>query len=67
MSVGLPNKVMKDLVEVVQKVNSHARELISEEPFHLLSLFIYILNSHPSRRVVTSINTPSVLRKTKFW
>jgi hypothetical protein len=47
-------------------VNSHAsppRELISGEPFHMLSLFISISNSHPTRRVVPSLNTPYVLLK----
>jgi hypothetical protein len=62
MSIGLPNKkVMTDLLEAAQKVDSHAsppRELISGEPFHMLSLFISISNSHPTRRVVPSINTP---------
>jgi hypothetical protein len=52
---------MADLVEAAQNVNSHAsppRELISGEPFHMFSLFISISNSHPTRRVVHSINTP---------
>jgi hypothetical protein len=59
--LDFPVNVMKDLVEAAQKVNSHAsppRELISGEPFHMLSLFISISNSHPTRRVVPSINTP---------
>jgi hypothetical protein len=57
---------MTDLVEAAQKVNSHAsapRELISGEPFHMLSLFISVSNSQPSKRVVPSINTPYVLLK----
>jgi hypothetical protein len=52
---------MTDLVEAAQNVNSHVsppRELISGEPFHMLSLFISISNSHPTRTVVPSINTP---------
>jgi hypothetical protein len=59
---------MTDLVEAAKKVNNYVspvRELISEEPFHMLILFISILNSHPSWRVVPSINTPYVLLKTK--
>jgi hypothetical protein len=57
---------MTDLVEAAQKVNSHAsppREMFSREPFDMLSLFISISNSHPSRRVVPSINTPYILLK----
>jgi hypothetical protein len=52
-----------------KKVNSHAsppRELVSEESFHILSLFISISNSQPTWRVVPSINTPYVPLRTKF-
>jgi hypothetical protein len=52
---------MPDLAEAAHKVNSHAspsQELISGEPFHMLSLFISISNLQPYRRIVPSINTP---------
>jgi hypothetical protein len=61
---------MTHLVEAAQKVNNHVslpRELISGEPFHILSLFIFLSSSHPTRRVVPSINTPYVLPRTMFW
>jgi hypothetical protein len=62
---------MTDLVEAAQKVNNHTsppRELISGEPFHMLSLFNSISNSHPTERVVPSINTLlCTTKKTKFW
>jgi hypothetical protein len=60
---------MTDLVGGAQKTNRHARplqELISEEPFHMVSLFIFISNSHPIRRVVRSINIPYVYQKLIF-
>jgi hypothetical protein len=60
---------MTDLVEAAQKTNSHARplqELISGKPFHMLSVIISILNSHPTKRVAPSINIPYVPLRTQF-
>jgi hypothetical protein len=60
---------MIDLVEAAQNVNSHAssvQELISKEPFQILSLFISISDSQPIRRAVPSINTRYVLPMTQF-
>jgi hypothetical protein len=60
---------MADLVQTAQNVNSHVsppRELISGEPFQMFSLFISISNSHPTRRVVHSINTPPYVLLKKY-
>jgi hypothetical protein len=60
---------MTDLVEVALKTNRHARplqELISGKPFHMLSVIISILNSHPTKRVAPSINIPYVPLRTQF-
>jgi hypothetical protein len=55
---------MTDLVQAAQKVSNHTsqlRELISGEPFHILNVFISILSSQPTWRVVPTINTSNTL------